>query len=59
MNIGNRTAYYGRECFVFMHNFIRIVIPFEKDENDTINVVENDRKFKKWPEKWPETSDYF
>ena len=22
---------YGRECFVFMHNFIRIVIPFEKD----------------------------
>jgi len=55
MNIGNRTVYYGRECFEFMHNFIRIVIPFEKDENDTINVVENDRKFKKWPE----TSAFF
>ena len=41
MNIGNRTAYYGRECFVFMHNFIRIVIPFEKDENGLENVTEN------------------
>ena len=39
---------YGKDCFVFMHNFIRIVIPYDKEENangdtenDTKDVMEN------------------
>ncbi len=34
-----------------MHNFIRIVIPFEKDDN----VVEKDLENNQKPEKWPES----
>ena len=34
-----------------MHNFIRIVIPFEKDDNVVEKDLENDQK----PEKWPES----
>lgn len=44
----------NEECFVFMHNFIRIVIPFEKENvvvDDSGNVLENDQKIEKWPEK--------
>ena len=51
---------YGRKCFVFMHNFIRIVIPFEKENvvvDDSGNVIENDQKIEKWPEKWPEKAN--